>query len=95
MSEPFYDLLFQGECLPGADPQQVQRDLGQLLKLDAERLQQMFSGRTVVVRRAVDRDSAARFQQAFNNPLRILSRLNGSRTPSFFTTFTTGSSRRS
>ena len=65
MSEPFYDLLFQGECLPGADPQHVQRDLGQLLKLDAERLQQMFSGRTVVVRRAVDRDSAARFQQAF------------------------------
>ena len=36
MSESSYDLLFKGECLPDADPEQVRASVARLLKLDAE-----------------------------------------------------------
>ena len=65
MSDSSYDLLFKGECLPDVDPAEVRTKLGELLKLDAKQLAQMFSGRTMVVRRAANREFAARFQQAF------------------------------
>ena len=65
MSDGSYDLMFRGECLPDTDPEQVSANLGKLLKLDAEQLAQLFSGRTTVIRRGADRQYAARFQQAF------------------------------
>ena len=64
-SEGTYDLLFRGELLPDADLTTAQTTLAALLKLDDVRLQQLFSGANVMIRRAADRATAARFQSLF------------------------------
>ncbi len=60
-----YDLLFRGELLPDAALATVQANLAAALKLDDARLQQLFSGANVMIRRAADRETAARFQSLF------------------------------
>ena len=60
-----YDLLFRGELLPDAVLATVQASLAVALKLDDARLQQLFSGANVMVRRGADRETAARFQSVF------------------------------
>ena len=64
-SESTYDLLFRGELLADADLTTAQTTLAALLKLDDVRLQQLFSGANVMIRRAADRATAARFQSLF------------------------------
>lgn len=65
MAETTYDLVFRAELLPEGDDATARATLGRMLKLDDARLRQLFSGGTVHVGRAVDRDTAVRYQAAF------------------------------
>jgi hypothetical protein len=65
MAETTYDLVFRAELLPEGDGANARSTLARVLKLDDTRLQQLFSGGVVYVRRGVDRDTAVRFQAAF------------------------------
>ncbi|HEU0265170.1 MAG TPA: DUF4870 domain-containing protein [Geobacterales bacterium] len=59
-----YNLVFQGETAPGADLAQVKKNLAQLLKVDGARLEGLFSGRPVILKRDLDHPSALRYQEA-------------------------------
>jgi uncharacterized Tic20 family protein len=59
-----YNLVFQGETAPGADLAQVKQNLAQLLKVDGARVEGLFSGRPVVLKRDLDHPSALRYQEA-------------------------------
>lgn len=65
MSESSFDLLFRGELLPDHNLADVRANLGRTLKLDPPKLDQLFSGQLVYLRRQADRETAARFQAAF------------------------------
>jgi hypothetical protein len=64
MSE-LYKLVFRGELIEGQHAAVVRRNLGQLLSIDDQRLDQLFSGQAVVVKAQTDVDSATRLQALF------------------------------
>jgi hypothetical protein len=70
-----YRLVFRGEILDGQQKQAVKERLGATLKVDGARLDAMFTGKAVVIRKDADTDTAARFQVAFKRAgarLRVL-----------------------
>ena len=60
-----YQLIFRGEVIEGQHPAVVRKRLALALKLDDARIQALFTGTAVVVRKSVDAETAARFQAAF------------------------------
>ncbi|MEM8766656.1 MAG: hypothetical protein AAGE43_04380 [Pseudomonadota bacterium] len=60
-----YRLVFRGEILEGQHKAVVKRRLTELLKLDDARLAKLFSGKPIVLKRDVDRNTAARYQTLF------------------------------
>lgn len=60
-----FRLVFRGEVDEGQHPAVVQKRLATLLRLDDDKVAQLFSGSAVVLRRSVDRTTAAQFQAAF------------------------------
>ena len=64
MSESFR-LVFRGEVLAGQHQAVVKERLGALLKIDGERLDALFTGKAVTVRKEADGATAERFASAF------------------------------
>lgn len=60
-----YRLVFRGEVLEGQHKAVVKQRLGAALKVEGERLDAMFTGKAVTIRKDADTDTAARFQIAF------------------------------
>jgi hypothetical protein len=60
-----YRLVFRGEVLDGQHKAVVKQRLGAALKVDGERLDAMFTGKAVTIRKDADTDTATRFQAAF------------------------------
>jgi hypothetical protein len=60
-----YRLVFRGEVLEGQHKAIVKQRLGVVLKIDGERLDALFTGKAVTVRKSADADTAAKFQVAF------------------------------
>lgn len=58
-------LVFRGECQPGHHPVAVREAVAMALHLDDRRTAQLFSGRKVVLRRAVDEATAMRYIARF------------------------------
>lgn len=74
MSEQ-YRLVFQGELVEGQHAAVVKKRLAAVLKLDDKRMSVLFSGKVVVVKKATDAKTAARYQEVFNKAggrLRVL-----------------------
>lgn len=64
MSESFR-LVFRGEVLAGQHQAVVKARLGALLKIDGARLDALFTGKAVTLRKAADGATAERFASAF------------------------------
>lgn len=60
-----FRLSFRGELLDGQDPSAVRGRVAALLKLDEAKVEALFSGRPIVLKRAADRQTAAKYQAAF------------------------------
>ena len=60
-----YRLVFRGEVIEGQHPAVVRKRLAMALKLDDERVQSLFTGNPVVIRKSVDQETAAKFQAVF------------------------------
>ena len=74
MSDQFR-LVFSGEVAEGQHQAVVKKRLGAVLKLEGEKLDVLFSGKPVVVKKATDEKNAARYQAAFQKAgarLRVL-----------------------
>jgi hypothetical protein len=63
--EDRYRLVYRGEVLDGEHRAVVKKRLAGLLKVEGERLDALFSGDVVVIRREADRETAAKFEAAF------------------------------
>ena len=71
MAEQF-KLLYRGEIAEGQHVAVVKKKLGALLKLEGARLDALFTGKPVVLKRAAPREQAARFQAAFKKAGAVL-----------------------
>jgi len=79
-----YRLVFRGEVLEGQQKAVVKQRLGATLKVAGERLDAMFTGKAIVIRKDADTDTAARFQIAFERAgarLRVLPVATGAEPP--------------
>lgn len=65
MTDPKYDIYFRGEVLPGFDGEQVKQSIATLFKASDSKLEQLFSGKVNVIKKSVDKATAAKYQQAF------------------------------
>ena len=70
-----YRLVFSAEVLEGQHPAVVKKRLAAVLKQSDERMDMLFSGKPVVIKKSIDRENAARYQAAFKKAgaqLRVL-----------------------
>ncbi len=70
-----YRLVFSAEVADGQHPAVVKKRLAAVLKLDDAQMDVLFSGQPVVVKKATDKQNAARYQEAFKKAgarLRVL-----------------------
>ena len=65
MAEKFFEIAFSGVIKPDADLQTVKQKLGMMFKADAARLQQMFSGKRVYIKRRADEITMIKYRGAF------------------------------
>ncbi len=64
MSENTFEVAFEGRLAEGADLQKVKSNLARLFKTDVARIEGMFSGKRVVIKRGVDERTARNYQLA-------------------------------
>lgn len=64
MSEPRYDVFFRGEIVPGQRLNEVRERLRQLFQIDDARLNTLFSGRPMAIRRDLGASDAERYRGA-------------------------------
>lgn len=67
MSEELYEVAFSGKIAEGADPAQVRAKIGAMFKADGARLEQMFSGKRIVIKKNIDATTAKKYFAAFKN----------------------------
>ncbi len=64
MSEARFHVVFAGQLVKGADPDTVKGNLGRLFKMDADRVEKLFSGQPVVLKKDADQATAMKFRAA-------------------------------
>jgi len=65
MPEERFDIVFRGRLLDGQDPAAVREQVGRMFKVSGAQLERLFSGRPMVIKRAVDTETAGRYRLAF------------------------------
>ncbi|MES9850977.1 MAG: hypothetical protein ABW170_04010 [Candidatus Thiodiazotropha sp. L084R] len=67
MSLETYDVYFSGALLKDSDPEKVKRKIGAMFKLEGDRLERLFSGKPMPIKRGVDMDRAIKYRVAFRD----------------------------
>ena len=67
MSDRRFEVIFRGDVVPGQSLMDVKRRLAELFGAPAARVEQMFSGRPVVIKRDLDEEAAARYRVALKD----------------------------
>jgi hypothetical protein len=67
MATARYTLLFRGKVLTDHDADTVRQKLGELLKLDVEGLEQLFSGRLITLKRGLCQHEADKYRQVLEH----------------------------
>lgn len=64
MPEPLFDIVFRGDLMPGHHLAEVKLRLARLFKIDPQRVEPLFSGAVVTLKRKLDRSTAGKYQTA-------------------------------
>ena len=64
MSDRRFEVIFRGDVVPGQSLMDVKQRLAELFGAPAAKVEQMFSGRPVVIKRDLDEEAAARYRVA-------------------------------
>lgn len=64
MNNSTFAVVFSGELVAGANPEQVKANFAQLFKVDVVKVAPMFGGQAVIIKKGVDEATAKKYQQA-------------------------------
>ena len=64
MSEQQFAIVFRGRLVAGADPVQVRANFAKLFNIEAARVEQMFGGQPVIIKKGLDLLSADKYKAA-------------------------------
>lgn len=62
MTNTLYEVIFQGKLAEGFSAADVKANVARLFKASPQQIEQMFSGRRVVIRNQLDRETAQKYQ---------------------------------
>ena len=62
MSEARFNVVFAGEMVAGADPAKVRENLAAAFKMDVSKVEALFSGKRMVVKKDADQATAMKFR---------------------------------
>ncbi len=65
-SDSLYDVVFRGDVVPGQNLVEVKQRLAKLFHADPARIDQLFSGRPVALKKNVDQQTAERYKQTLH-----------------------------
>jgi len=60
-----FDICFSGKVLPDKDATEVKKAIGRFFKVEGKTLDQLFSGKSIKVKKSVDVDTAGKYREAF------------------------------
>ncbi len=66
MADELFEVAFSGGIADGADPAQVRASIGKMFKADNAKLEQLFSGKRVVIKKNIDQQTAMKYQTAMS-----------------------------
>ncbi len=64
MSEELYNIVFKGELVRSFELDAVKKNVGQLFKMQGPKLDALFSGKTIVLKRNLNFDAATKYRVA-------------------------------
>ncbi len=64
MAEQLFAIVFKGQLRAGADGGQVRANFAKLFNIDAARVEQMFSGQAVIIKKGLDLLAADKYKAA-------------------------------
>ena len=59
-----YNVIFEGKVVPGKDPESVKKAMMDLLKMDSEGIERIFSGRPILLKNGVSASTAEKYKKA-------------------------------
>ena len=62
MSDARFNIVFSGELVAGADPAKVRENLAKVFKMDLAKVEALFSGKPVVIKKSADQATAMKFR---------------------------------
>ena len=65
MSEQLFEVAFSGRISDGANPAEVKAKIGKMFNADETKLAALFSGKRVVIKKNLDKATAAKYKTAF------------------------------
>lgn len=65
MTDELFDIYFSGKILPDNDLENVKQQVGKVFKANESMLEQLFSGKAVKIKKAVDMDTAIKYRVKF------------------------------
>ncbi len=64
MAEQLFAIVFRGRLQTGADPAEVRANFARLFNIDAARVEQMFAGQAVIIKKGLDLLAADKYKAA-------------------------------
>jgi hypothetical protein len=64
MTDALFDVHFAGQLVAGADPEAVRANVAKLFKAEVARIEHLFSGQRVAIKKGVDEATAAAYRSA-------------------------------
>jgi len=64
MGKASYNIIFRGEIARGRDIREVRKNLASLFKVNNEKIEKLFSGRSVSIKKKVDQSTAMKYKAA-------------------------------
>lgn len=62
MAEGSYQVIFSGRIIAGAELDMVKRNIARAFNLDAERVEKLFCGRRLILKKQIDQATAVKYQ---------------------------------
>lgn len=66
MSDSLFEVAFSGEILAGEDAEDVRARVGRIFNADEKKIAQLFCGKTIVIKKNIDQQTAAKYKAALN-----------------------------